>query len=380
MNGIAVDIDNDGVKLYTNFMEKILKGYEVIVDDNGIVKDIVMSGSEDIISVGFCDVHTHGAMGFDISLCTQEALDAISKFYLENGITAFSPTFVATPLAVLDRQLDTLYSLKQNYAVMLPAHIEGPFISKAQKGAQPEENILEEYSDEHRIFFEKHKEHIGIVTLCPAVKGADKLISDLVSLGIKAQAGHDNSYYPQIVKAVECGLDGVTHLGSASSQMRRDCNLEKHMGLTETALYLDDLAVELIVDGKHLAKDFVDMVHKVKSADKIMYVSDSLSTAGMPAGEYMLGDTPVVSDGTVSYLTNRTTLAGSVTNLYKSLSLALEYGYTLDTALQCTAYNPRRYRGLPTGISIGDKADFIVLDKDGRLKQVTLGTTTILKD
>ncbi|MBR5173697.1 MAG: hypothetical protein IKW16_01975, partial [Clostridia bacterium] len=256
-------------------MEKILKGYEVIVDDNGIVKDIVMSGSEDIISVGFCDVHTHGAMGFDISLCTQEALDAISKFYLENGITAFSPTFVATPLAVLDRQLTALYSLKQNYAVMLPAHIEGPFISKAQKGAQPEENILEEYSDEHRMFFEKHKEHIGIVTLCPAVKGADKLISDLVSLGIKAQAGHDNSYYPQIVKAVECGLDGVTHLGSASSQMRRDCNLEKHMGLTETALYLDDLAVELIVDGKHLAKDFVDMVHKVKSADKIMYVSDS---------------------------------------------------------------------------------------------------------
>ncbi|MBO7221479.1 MAG: amidohydrolase family protein, partial [Clostridia bacterium] len=192
--------------------------------------------------------------------------------------------------------------------------------------------------------------------------------------------GHDNSYYPQIVKAVECGLDAVTHLGSASSQMRRDCNLEKHMGLTETALYLDDLAVELIVDGKHLAKDFVDMVHKVKSADKIMYVSDSLSTAGMPAGEYMLGDTPVVSDGTVSYLTNRTTLAGSVTNLYKSLSLALEYGYALDTALQCTAYNPRRYMGLPTGISIGDKADFIVLDKDGRLKQVTLGTTTILKD
>ena len=121
-------------------------------------------------------------------------------------------------------------------------------------------------------------------------------------------------------------------------------------------------------------------MHKCKPQDKIIYVSDSLSTAGMPACEYMLGDTPVVSDGNVAYLSNMTTLAGSVTNLYKSLSLALEYGYTLDTALQCTAYNPRRYMGLPTGISIGDKADFIVLDKDGRLKQVTLGATTILKD
>ena len=361
-------------------MEKILKGYEVIVDSNGIVTDIVKNGSEDIISVGLCDIHTHGAMGFDISLCTQEALDTISRYYLDNGITTFSPTFVATPLDVLDKQLTALYSLKQNYAVMLPAHLEGPFISKAQKGAQPENGILEQYTDEHRMFFEKHKEHIGIVTLCPAVKGANKLISNLVSLGIKAQAGHDNSYYPQIVKAVECGLDGVTHLGSASSQMRRDSNLEKHMGLTETALYLDDLAVELIVDGKHLANDFVQMVHKFKSADKIMYVSDSLSTAGMPAGEYMLGDTPVVSDGTVSYLTNMTTLAGSVTNLHKSLKLALDYGYSLDTALNCTAYNPRRYMGLPTDIKIGDKADFIVLDKSGSLKQVTLGTNTIVKE
>ena len=362
-------------------MEKFLKGYEVIVDDNGIVKDIVMSGSEDIISVGFCDVHTHGAMGFDISCCTQEALDTISKYYLENGITAFSPTFVATPLDLIDKQLDKLYSLKQNYAVMLPAHLEGPFISKAQKGAQPESAILDEYNEsEHKWFFEKHQKHIGIVTLCPSVKNIDKLIKLLVSLGIKVQAGHDDSNYIDVQKAVDCGLDGVTHLGCASSMMKRDDNLEKHLGLAETALYLDDLAVELIVDGKHLAKDVVGLVHKCKPQDKIIYVSDSLSTAGMPAGEYMLGDTPVVSDGTASYLTNRTTLAGSVTNLYKSLSLALEYGYTLDTALQCTAYNPRRYMGLPTGISIEDKADFIVLDKDGRLKQVTLGATTILKD
>ena len=82
-------------------MEKFLKGFEVIVDDNGIVKDIVDNGSEDIITVGLCDIHTHGAMGFDISVATQEALDTISKYYLDNGITAFSPTFVATPLEVL---------------------------------------------------------------------------------------------------------------------------------------------------------------------------------------------------------------------------------------------------------------------------------------
>jgi N-acetylglucosamine-6-phosphate deacetylase len=295
-------------------------------------------------------------------------------------VTAFSPTFVATPLDILDKQLDTLFSLKQNYAVMLPAHLEGPFISKVQKGAQPESAILDEYNEsEHKCFFEKHRSHIGIVTLCPSVKGVDRLTKLLVSLGIKVQAGHDNSNYNHIQNAMACGLDGVTHLGCASSMMKRDDNLEKHLGLTETALYDDNLAVELIVDGKHLAQDVVDMVHKFKADDKIIYISDSLSTAGMPAGEYMLGDTPVVSDGTVSYLKNMTTLAGSVTNLYKELHLALDNGVPLEKALYYVAINPRRYLSLPTEIKVGEKADFVIFDKDGNLKKVVLGGTVITK-
>ena len=377
--GTFVSVDNGDVKLYTNFMEKILKGYSVIVDDNGIVKDIVADGTDNIVVSGLCDIHTHGAMGFDISCCSQDALDTISKYYLDNGITAFSPTFVATPLDVLDKQLTTLYSLKQNYAVMLPAHLEGPFISKAQKGAQPECNIIDTFTNDHKWFFEKHRNHIGIVTICPSVGNATALVEFLVSLGIKVQAGHDNSNYTDIVKAVESGLDGVTHLGCASSVMKRDESLEKHLGLTETALYLDNLSVELIVDDKHLSKDVVQMVHKIKSQDKIIYVSDSLSTAGMPKGEYMLGDMPVVSDGKVSYLKNMTTLAGSVTNLLKSLHLSLEYGNSIDTALSCVSTNPRKYVGLPTQIKVGDKGDFVVFDHDGNLRQITLGTTTILK-
>lgn len=356
----------------------ILKGYSIKIDSDGIVRDIVYDGSDNIVLAGFCDIHTHGAMGFDISCATQEALDAVSKYYLENGITAFSPTFVATPLDALDKQLADLYSLKQNYARMLPSHLEGPFISKAQKGAQPESAILDEYNErEHKWFFEKHRNHIGIVTLCPSVKGVDKLVELLASLGIKVQAGHDSSNYQDIKKAMNHGLDGVTHLGCASSQLRRDKNLEKHLGLTETALYEDNLAVELIVDGKHLAKDFVELVHKFKAYDKVIYVSDSLSTAGMPAGEYTLGDAPVVSDGNVAYLKNMTTLAGSVTNLYKSLHMAIEYGVPADVALGAVSTNPRRYMGLPTAIKVGDRADFVVLDKHFNLKQVTLGTTIL---
>jgi N-acyl-D-aspartate/D-glutamate deacylase len=71
-------------------MEKILKGYSVKVDDDGFVEEIVKDNSGNILLPGFCEIHSHGAMGFDISVATQEALDAVSKYYLENGITAFA--------------------------------------------------------------------------------------------------------------------------------------------------------------------------------------------------------------------------------------------------------------------------------------------------
>ena len=370
--------DNGGTRIYTTLMEKILKGYSVKVDGDGFVEEIVKDNSGNILLPGFCEIHSHGAMGFDISVATQEALDAVSKYYLENGITAFSPTFVATPLDVLDSQLDRLYSLKQNYARMLPAHLEGPFISLEHKGAQPAENILPEYTDQHAWFFEKHHGHIGIVTLCPAVKGVEKLVKLLASLGIKVQGGHDNARYPDIAKCIDAGLDGVTHIFcGCSTSVRGKTDFEKLLGLTETGLYRDELYVEAIADGKHLSKDLVKFIHKCKPADKIIYVSDSLSPAGMPLGEYKLGDHDIFSTDEVAYLKDMSSIAGSITNLSKMVRLALNHGHTLDTALTCTSSNPREYIGLNTEIKVGDKADFVVFDNDGRLKRVVLGVNEI---
>lgn len=370
--------DNGGARIYTTLMEKILKGYSVKVDSDGFVEEIVKDNSGNIVLPGFCEIHSHGAMGFDISVATQEALDAVSKYYLENGITAFSPTFVATPLDVLDGQLDRLYSLKQNYARILPAHLEGPFISLEHKGAQPAENILPEYTDQHAWFFEKHHGHIGIVTLCPAVKGVEKLVKLLVSLGIKVQGGHDNARYPDIAKCIDAGLDGVTHIFcGCSTSVRGKTDFEKLLGLTETGLYRDDLAVEVIADGKHLSKELVDFIFKCKPLDKIIYVSDSLSPAGMPIGEYKLGDHDILNAGEVAYLKDMSSIAGSVTNLYRMLHLSLDYGYPLENLLRCVSLNPREYMGLPTSIKVGDKADFVVLDGDGNLKKTVLGTKVI---
>ena len=93
----------------------------------------------------------------------------------------------------------------------------------------------------------------------------------------------------------------------------------------------------------------------------------------------MLGDAPIVSDGTVSYLKNMTTLAGSVTNLYKELRLSIDNGVSLEKALNYVAVNPRRYLSLPTEIRVGEKADFVVFDKFGNLKKVVLGNAVITK-
>ena len=84
----------------------------------------------------------------------------------------------------------------------------------------------------------------------------------------------------------------------------------------EAALTLDELAVEIIADGVHLPAPLLQLIMKVKGADKTMLVTDAMRAAGMPDGDSILGSMQnglavIVEDG-VAKLPDRTAFAGSV--------------------------------------------------------------------
>lgn len=325
------------------------------------------------VTLPYIDVHTHGGAGHDVSELTKEALDAIGDYLLYNGIGAYLPTFVATPLGKLDEMFLKLRNLSPSGAEILGAHIEGPYISLAKKGAQPAANILTAYDPKDAVFFEKNKDILKIVTLCPATKNAPLLVKTLVGNGIKAEAGHDDSVDTDIIECMKNGLDGATHIYCASSGFRRlKGSIEKHLGLNECALLFDEIYTEVIADGVHISENLFDFIYKNKGYRKIILVSDSLAPAGAPCGKYLLGDdTPVITDGTAAYLEDKSALAGSVTNVAKTVENVVSYGVPLAHAVYAATETPRKYLSLPyDALSCGSTASFNVLDEKGKLLHV----------
>ena len=53
--------------------------------------EVVIDAKEDYLIPGLVDVHFHGCGGYDFSDGTKEALDAMGKYELQNGITAICP-------------------------------------------------------------------------------------------------------------------------------------------------------------------------------------------------------------------------------------------------------------------------------------------------
>ncbi|MCQ2602481.1 MAG: hypothetical protein MJ193_00995 [Clostridia bacterium] len=317
------------------------------------------------LTQGFVDIHTHGAMGIDFSRATQDDINEVEKYYLSHGVTHFVPTFVATPLEILDGQLNSLFALKSK--CMLKAHMEGPFISLKHKGAQPACNIYSEFKDDDAKFFEKNRDKVGIVTLCPAVKNAENLVKTLVANGIKAQGGHDDSRLPDIKKTMSAGLDGVTHIFCGCSMAERGKrDFDKLLGLTESGLYYDELTVEVIADDKHISKELFLFILKCKGFKNICLISDSLSAAGMEKGFYKLGNDNVFTDGKVCYLEDYSALAGSVTSVGEMVKIVCSYGIPIEHAAYMASDAPKNYIGLDNKkFVIGEKADYVLLSKDG---------------
>ena len=343
--------------------------------ENGIITAITPSQGDPnearCATAGYIDIHTHGGHGHDYFECTQEAADAVGSFHLKNGTTSYVATSVATPIEELDQQFDVIRTLENKYADMIGLHLEGPYISLDKKGAQPEQNIKTTYDSADKWFFDKNKDVLKIITVCPATGNAAEMVADAVNAGIKVQGGHDDSVYPEIINCVNAGLDGATHIYCAMSGLRRKPgSLVKYMGMNETALFDDRIMTEIIADDMHIPQALFEFVLKNKGYRSVSLVSDSLSAAGMPEGYYMLGTvTRIYNMGKVALLENMKTLAGSVTPVSKMVENVVSYGVPIAEAAYMGNEAPARYLGLTDrgALEVGKRADIVVLDEKGAL-------------
>ena len=124
----------------------------------------------------------------------------------------------------------------------------------------------------------------------------------------------------------------------------------------------------IICDGIHVHPAVVRSTIKAFGSDRVIFVSDSIEATGMPDGQYKLGGLDVIKRGNKATLLDGKTIAGSVTNLFDCMKLAVKkIGVPLETAVKCSTITPARAIGcdnLHGVIQTGRRANLVALDNE----------------
>lgn len=372
---------------------KILTPYRVVegclVMENGKIKAITQeapAGCEIIdaqghyVSPGFIDLHTHGGGGHDYMDGTVEAFEGAAKAHLEHGTTAL----LVTTLTCSDEELfnafrvfETVKNSDFKGPELLGLHLEGPYFSESQKGAQDPRYLKNPDPDHYLRIFDACP-YIRRMTVAPELPGAMELGAELKRRGILASIGHTDADYEDVLVAREHGYDLLTHFYSGMSTLRR-VNAYRHLGVIETGYLLDDMSIEIIADGKHLPPELLRLIVKHKSWDRICLITDSMRGAGMPEGSHPKlgslkdGQETVISDG-VAFLLDKSAFAGSVCTADRCVRTMVQLaGVPLLDAVRMMTVNPARQIGMDNCKGIlraGMDADVCIFDDDIQIKAV----------
>ena len=320
------------------------------------------------IAPGFIDLQVNGGVGHNFSDVDPEGMRKATEFHLRHGSTGLLATLITAPIERIRRALEVARAV--DVSNVLGIHLEGPFISPKRKGAHNPAHILKPSLSAFQELVSGYEDFMRIVTLAPELPGAEELIGRIREGGAVPALGHSDASYEQALAALEQGVKLFTHLFNAMPPFH-------HRAPGAVGAALDsDAYVGLICDEVHVHPAVVRLVAKIKGYDRICLVSDAISAAGLPDGEYSLGGLPVFVKEGVARLSDGT-LAGSTLTMDRAVRNFLEFtGCSLPEAVRCAALNPARLLGIDDrkgSLAVGKDADLVIFDADLTVHYTVLG-------
>jgi N-acetylglucosamine-6-phosphate deacetylase len=331
------------------------------------------------LAPAYFDIHIHGSAGHDVMEATSESFTAVGNFLARHGVGAYLATTVTAPVDMTLKSLAGMAALiggDAEGARALGIHIEGPFLSPHKKGAHPA-NLLQTPSiDLFDRMWQASEANIRLMTIAPELPNAEELIAHAVALGVRVSLGHSDADTTAARAGIRAGAVTATHTYNA---MRRFDHREP--GLLGEVLSNDHLFAELICDGLHVHPDAVRIYWKSKGSERAMLITDAMSAAGMPDGNYKLGELDVrVVNG--KCIIGEGTLAGSTLTLDRGVRNFVEFtGASIDEVSKLASRNPARMTGFDAevgSLSVGRAADIVVLSAKNEIVQTILRGRTVI--
>ena len=359
----------------------ILNGkIQAIIEPETLTADYKVQDCTDMnISAGFVEIHSHGGGGSDYMDNEPDAYKNILKLHVQHGTTSVMPTTLSAGTEGTLKAIDNYLLAEKDSTLpinLLGIHMEGPFISLNQAGAQRPENIREFDEREYKLLFERSQGRIKRWSVAPEKEGAREFADFANKNGITLSIAHSDADFDTVVKAFDWGYRHVTHLYSGMSSIIRKEGF-RIAGVVEASYYLDGMNVEIIADGCHLPDSLLKLVVKSKGTDHVALITDSMRAAGQESGESYLGSKeepmPVVIEKGVAMLLTHDAFGGSIATSDRLIRTMISAGVSLSDAVKMATVSPLKMMNLNVKkglIKEGYDADICVFDDNINIKHV----------
>ncbi len=319
---------------------------------------------------GFVDTHNHGGGGADFATTDSDEVRRALAFHLAHGTTTTLASLVTAAPTTYDEQLATLAPLVAT-GELAGVHLEGPFLSPEQPGAHDPALLTHPTPEAVQRLIDGGRGSIRMVTLAPELPGGLAAIEHFVGAGVVVAFGHSDADETMVRAAISAGASVATHLFNAMRPIHH-----REPGPVPWLLTDPRVTVELICDGFHLHPDVIAMAVDTAGPERVALVTDAMLAAGAADGRYRLGSLAVeVTDGQARLLDpdgGLGSIAGSTLTMGAAFELVVGLGISIVDAARMAATTPADRHGLgEVGvIEAGRRADFCLVDDDGRLLRV----------
>jgi N-acetylglucosamine-6-phosphate deacetylase len=355
-------------------MEESLSGRDPCTGESLIVHyadgriNSIQEGAADETSwlaPGLIDLQVNGYSGDDFNAdnLTIDTVRSLAHRMLAIGVTTFVPTLITASEQKIIHNLRIIGAARQAdplLAHMIPfVHVEGPHIAAEDgpRGAHPLEHVRPPDIAEFIRWQAACNDLVGMVTLSPHCAEAPEYIRKISACGVHISLGHTGASADQIRAAVDAGARLSTHLGNGVANM-----LPRHPNLIWAQLAEDRLTTSFIADGRHLPPDTLTAMLRAKTVPRAILVSDLVTLAGLPPGQYATpigGKVDLHPDGRLN-VAGSVYLAGATATLNDSIAyIAANTGFSLGDAVQMATTNPGRFAGGRGLLRVGAPADLI---------------------
>lgn len=360
-------------KIYTG--EAVLENRNILVR-NGHIVAVISELPQDIetidlagknIAPGFIDIQINGGSDKYFSQTPdEETLEDIYQTCCEYGTPFILPTLISSPLPLILQAIDAVRNFREKHPGVLGMHLEGPYFNPAKRGAHHPDIVRKPTDDELKTIIEHGKDVIKLMTIAPE-QFTEAQLDMLLESGITLSAGHTAMTYDQAQYYFGKGIQLVTHLYNAMTQMgHREC------GVVGAVFDNENVYAPIILDGGHCHYAAARVAYRQKG-NKLFLITDS-AFLGRSKKQYdwEYGARKMV-DG--FYRDSEGNLAGAaismpeaVKNAKEHLGVTLQHAVEMATSRVAYAVNMQEQIGF---IKPGYPAYFTVFD-DGFNKVASL--------